>query len=205
MSDSVTAPVVAVTGSESPRPLSDPNLWEGLSPPYRTIVADPPWAYDEGFALGPGHGVLVQRALPYSSMTLDAIRSLPVAALAAKDSRLFLWTTNRYLPHSFSVIAAWGFKYRQTLVWHKLDANLPASVAPNSAEYIIVAVKGEPLRTGTWTSSVIATTRRGGHSTKPDVFGDIVEAVSEGPYVELFARRQRLGWDSWGKGYEVAS
>jgi N6-adenosine-specific RNA methylase IME4 len=41
------------------------------------------------------------------------------------------------------------------------------------------------------------------HSVKPDAFGDLVEQVSPGPYVELFCRRPRLGWDSWGKGYEL--
>ena len=39
---------------------------------------------------------------------------------------------------------------------------------------------------------------RGSHSQKPDAFLDLVEQVSPGPYLELFARRQRLGWDTWG-------
>jgi N6-adenosine-specific RNA methylase IME4 len=46
---------------------------------------------------------------------------------------------------------------------------------------------------------------RGAHSAKPDAFGDLVEQVSPGPYVELFCRRPRLGWDSWGKGYEIGA
>ena len=32
--------------------------------------------------------------------------------------------------------------------------------------------------------------------------GQYVERVSPGPYVELFARSPRLGWDSWGHGWE---
>ena len=36
------------------------------------------------------------------------------------------------------------------------------------------------------------------HSSKPEAFLDLVEQVSPGPYLELFARRQRLGWDTWG-------
>ena len=102
---------------------------------YRTIVADPPWEYPEGFALGPGHGVLEVRPLPYPSMTVEDICDLRVHELAADDCRLFLWTTNRYLNDAFEVMRAWRFKYRQTLVWHKLDANLPAHIAPNSAFY----------------------------------------------------------------------
>lgn len=39
---------------------------------------------------------------------------------------------------------------------------------------------------------------RGRHSQKPEAFLDLVEQVSPGPYLELFARRNRLGWDTWG-------
>jgi N6-adenosine-specific RNA methylase IME4 len=46
---------------------------------------------------------------------------------------------------------------------------------------------------------------RGAHSAKPAAFLDIVERVSPGPYVELFARAPRLGWDSWGHGYEIGA
>ena len=165
---------------------------------YRTIVADPPWDYPEGFALGPGHGVLEVRQLPYAPMSLEAIAELPVRALADDACRLFLRTTNRYLDDSFDVMRAWGFRYRQTLVWHKTDANLPGSIAPNSAEFLMVAVRGMPPRLGTLPSAVLACTRSGGHSTKPEVWLDWIEAVSPAPRLEMFARRQRLGWDTWG-------
>ncbi len=172
------------------------------SPPearrYRTIVADPPWDYPEGFALGPGHGVLEVRPLPYASLTVDAICELPVHDLADDDCRLFLWTTNRYLDDAFTVMRAWRFKYRQTLVWHKLDANLPASVAPNSAEFVLVGTVGAPARLSTLTSSVVSTTRSGGHSSKPEVWLDHFEACSPAPRLEMFARRARFGWDYWG-------
>jgi N6-adenosine-specific RNA methylase IME4 len=36
------------------------------------------------------------------------------------------------------------------------------------------------------------------HSRKPEGFLDRIEQVSPGPYVELFARRSRFGWDTWG-------
>lgn len=39
---------------------------------------------------------------------------------------------------------------------------------------------------------------RGRHSEKPEAFLDLVERISPGPYLELFARRDRLGWDTWG-------
>jgi N6-adenosine-specific RNA methylase IME4 len=171
---------------------------------YRTIVADPPWDYPEGFAGGhsrtPGKwsSPVVTAPLPYPSLSVLEIGALPVREMADDDARLFLWTTNRYLPDSFYVLANWGFKYRQTLVWHKTDVNLPAHIAPNSAEYILVGARGNPDRLGTLTSAVFTTARGKRHSAKPDAFLDMVESVSRGPYLELFARRQRLGWDTWG-------
>lgn len=171
---------------------------------YRTIVADPPWDYPEGFAGGhsrtPGRwsSPVVTAPLPYPSLSVSEIANLPVRELSDETARLFLWTTNRYLPDSFYVLASWGFTYRQTLVWNKTDANLPAHIAPNSAEFVLVGVRGKPERTGSLASAVFATARGKQHSAKPDIFLDLVERVSPGPYLELFARRQRLGWDTWG-------
>lgn len=172
---------------------------------YRTIVADPPWDY-EGFATAPAgerkRGLKPKHAaLPYGAMDLEAIRSLPVSDLASADCRLFLWTTNRYLPASFGVAEAWGFTYAQALVWHKTGNPSPfgGSVAPIHAEFLIVAKRGNVEVLDRWPSSVIAANKpRDEHSRKPDVFLDLVERVSPGPYVELFARRARFGWDYWG-------
>jgi N6-adenosine-specific RNA methylase IME4 len=169
---------------------------------YRTIVADPPWHYD-GFATqsrtpGKWTGPIQHKALPYPSMPLEAIKALPLDSLAAPDARLFLWTTNRYLPAALDVVRAWGFRYRQTLVWHKRDGNMGGGVAPSSAEFLLVATRGKPERLSKLPSSVITTAAPKQHSRKPDAFLDLVEQVSPGPYVELFARRARFGWDYWG-------
>lgn len=183
--------------------------WEGLNPPYRTIVADPPWAY-EGFATAPEgerkRGLKPRKvALPYSSMTVDDIAALPVGSLTDGTARLFMWTTSRYLPQSFRILRSWGFDYSQTIIWHKTGNPSPfgGSVAPNHAEFLVVGRLGDPPVTSRWASSVIAANNpHHHHSKKPAVFCDFVEQVSPGPYVEMFARQPRLGWDSWGHGYE---
>jgi N6-adenosine-specific RNA methylase IME4 len=175
---------------------------------YRTIVADPPWEYADGTASAPQgdrkRGLKPKmQALPYPSMTAEAICVLPVESLAAADARLFLWTTNRYLPDAFSVLAAWGFRYTQTLIWHKTGNPSPfgGSVAPIHAEFLLVGVRGKPKRGERLSSSVIPAPKpTRAHSQKPDVFCDLVEQVSPGPYVELFARRARFGWDYAGDG-----
>jgi len=190
-------------------------IWEGLSPPYRTIVADPPWHYD-GFAGGVGRGgyfagsaeqVQVKvKPLPYSSLSVEAIAALPVGELADRDSWLALWTTNRYLGAAFNVLAAWGFAYRQTLVWRKTGNPIPfgGTIAPNHCEFLLLAAKGSPGVVARQSSNVIEAQKPNVHSLKPSAALDLIEWSCPGPYVELFARAPRLGWDSWGYGYESA-
>jgi len=167
---------------------------------YRTIVADPPWYY-EGFIPGytPANGTTHEGALPYAMMGLDEIKALPVAALAHDDSRLFLWTTNRYLGAAFEVMDAWTFRYRQCVVWRKTGRVPPfgGSIAPNHAEYLLVGVRGKPATGERWQTNVFDIPRLD-HSQKPEAFLDRIEAVSPGPYLEMFARRARFGWDYWG-------
>ena len=84
--------------------------------------------------------------------------------------------------------------------WRRLCETLP-SLRNVERPYVPPAPKVERSRVdsswGNWP--------RGRHSEKPPAFLDIVERVSPGPYVELFARAPRLGWDSWGYGYEGAA
>lgn len=182
---------------------------DGVSKRYRTIVADPPWEYPEGFITSKGGrwadgtATSVKRDLPYPSMTIWEIAALPISRLADKDCRLFLWTTNRYLRQAFMVVEAWGFKYAQTLVWHKTGNPTPfgGSVARPHSEFILVAAKGKPERLDRLDSSVLPVDTNPAvleHSQKPEAFLDYFEQVSPGPYLELFARRNRLGWDTWG-------
>lgn len=165
---------------------------------YRTIVADPPWEYDEGFAFKEGDQFRTQ-ALPYPSMTVEEIINLPVRPLSdSKGCALFLWTTNRFLEEAFDIVRCWGFRYRQTIVWRKTNPQpVGGSVAPN-AEFLLVARRGPLTWHGPrWPDSVIDAPRST-HSAKPEVFLDLIESISPPPYLEMFARRQRLGWETWG-------
>ena len=168
---------------------------------YRTIVADPPWPYKEGFPQGPARGTGRSTVpLPYAAMSLDEIKALPVHELAQKSSWLFLWTTNRYLPYAFPIIGAWGFEYRQTITWRKTGCPSPfvTCLAPSQSEYLLIARAGGAPRTGCFPSTVIDAPAQPRHSAKPDLFLDLIERAVPGPRLEMFARRQRLGWDTWG-------
>jgi N6-adenosine-specific RNA methylase IME4 len=190
------------------------NPFAELSPPYKTIVADPPWHYEQGFGGSVGRGGFFKgsterakvqvKPLPYSSMTVDEIAAMPVRSLAAEDAWLWLWTTSKYLPDAFLITQRWGFRYRQVIVWRKTGNPPPfgGTVAPPHAEFLLLCSTGQPRRTGRVPSSVIEAPKQNVHSVKPDVFLDLVEATTPGPYVELFCRRPRFGWDSWGFGYE---
>jgi N6-adenosine-specific RNA methylase IME4 len=178
---------------------------------YRTIVADPPWTYSAGWPVGP-QGAAAARAmgepfelkrrtaLGYGQMTVEEIAALPVESFAADDAHLYLWTTNRYLPDSFAVLQAWGFRYSQLLVWAKTPMGKgPGGTWAQNAEYILFGRRGS-LKSPQRFDSVWFNWKRMGkaHSRKPDAMLDMVEQASPGPYVELFARRARFGWDYWG-------
>ena len=177
------------------------------TPKYRTIVADPPWAYDQGW---PGASTSERSAfvarpdmpkrlpLPYQSMTLADIASLPVQHMADDDAHLFMWTTSRYLRNAFGIVETWGFRYSQTLTWCKSRRGIgPGGVFASTSEFVLYARRGKPEHLSRIDSTWF-TWPRGEHSRKPEAFLDMVEQVSPGPYLEMFARRNRLGWDTWG-------
>lgn len=180
---------------------------------YRTICADPPWEYDSWPATmsanghrSRGMGLYIdhtrRKAIDYPTLSVADIAALPVADLAEPDGcHLYLWTTNRYLPAAFTVLQAWGFRYAQTLIWCKMPMGLgPGGTFANNAEYILFGRRGSLKHLRRHDSVWFNWPRQGlgGHSRKPEHFYDLVEQVSPGPYVELFARRQRLGWATWG-------
>ncbi len=168
---------------------------------YRTIVADPPWEYEPFVSINRTVGKWserVEKPLPYESMTVDEIKRLPVGDLADPSGAfLWLWTTNRYLRDGFDVMGAWGFTYRQAIVWHKVNGTpFASSVAPNHAEFLLFGRRGNPTMTGRLETSVFSFRHNAKvHSRKPEGFIDRIEAVSPGPYAELFSRRARFGWD----------
>ena len=168
---------------------------------FRCVVADPPWEYKGGF-----NGFGNRKELPYAHMDLADIKAMPVADLIEREGYLFLWTTNRWLERAFEVARAWECTPRQTLTWCKPTGGkgLGGMFATNT-EFVIVAQK---IREGTNAHGARTKQKREGsswfewpkqkHSQKPEAFQDMLERVCHGPYLELFARRTRLGWSTWG-------
>lgn len=179
------------------------DLFTELSPPYSTIVADPPWSPSLGSTWATATTDKARPQKHYSTMSLDDIAALPVADLAGKQSHLWLWVLSQHVDWGYTVARAWGFEPQQMVTWAK--PGLGVGRFQSNTEHVLVCRRGSrhgnPFGKtgGTWFSWP-----RGSHSTKPPAFYDLVEQVSPSPYVELFARAQRLGWDGWGHGYEQA-
>jgi N6-adenosine-specific RNA methylase IME4 len=162
---------------------------------FRTIVADPPWHYDKagGYSWREGRPSGDARdMLAYGTMSVDEITALPIAAMAEDDAHLYLWTTQRYLWDSREIARAWGFKPSKIIVWAKAP-----TAWGNACEFVLFAKRGR-LKTNARIPRDWFEWPRGEHSAKPDAFLDLVEQVSPGPYLELFARRARFGWEYAG-------
>jgi len=167
---------------------------------YSIIYADPPWEVMAGSKqsrqTGDSHKSL---KLSYPTMALDEIKKLPVKSIAGKNCLLFLWTINKYLEQSYEVARAWGFKPGTMLVWDKTPKGIGLGGTFTLAnEYLLFSRRGtvkanQRVKGNHWHFP------REKHSKKPDFFRElIVETFGDLPRIELFARRERPGWDVWG-------
>src|SRR5689334_2490210 len=170
---------------------------------FATVLADPPWQFTNRTGkIAPEH----RRLSRYSTMSLEQIAELPVAAITKSPAHLYLWCPNALLPEGLSVMKAWGFKYKANLVWHKIrkdggpDGRGVGFYFRNVTELILFGVKGKNARTlkpGRKQVNFLATRKRE-HSRKPDEQYEIIESCSSGPFLELFARGTRKNWTTWG-------
>lgn len=210
---------------------------------YGAGLIDPPWRFLTRSAKGLGKSP----DRHYHTMTLDEIKALPVRSLFKKDAVIFLWVIDTHAEMAFSVLAAWGFRFKTVgLYWakttkdgkgfpmgtgfwtranpeHAYEAELTcrfcddtgwfygeADLGPCGCEAgdmrcagfqevdrALLATVGAPKRQGKNVPRLIVSPRRE-HSRKPDEAYDRVERLVAGPYIELFSRNDRPGWDSWG-------
>lgn len=175
---------------------------------HGTVVIDPPWEYERSSGLGSTRAA----ADHYPTMSNAAIAALPVGDLAAPDAHLYLWVTNpllfcqRRAPYGpAEIVAGWGFRYVTLLTWHKLGAPGMGWWFRGDTEHVIFGVRGSASIPAALRVSNHFAAPRTVHSAKPDRFYEIVEQVSPGPWLEMFARRRRIDWDVWGDEAPPAS
>lgn len=193
---------------------------------YGVIYADPPWRFNTWSEKGRGRcpdGRLPRpqsrRNAParhYETMSLDDIRSLPVSLLAAPDCVLFLWAIDPFLPKAIELATGWGFRYqtigfywmklrREGSTRHKLHEEPAHKLYPMgngywtraNPEQCLLFTRGKPKRRDASVRKLIIAPRRE-HSRKPAEAATRIEQLCAGPYLELFARERRPGWDAWG-------
>ena len=170
---------------------------------YGTILADPPWQFQNRTGkMAPEH----KRLSRYPTLTLDEICDMPVEALADQPAHLYLWVPNALLPEGLKVMEHWGFSYKSNLVWYKVrkdggpDRRGVGFYFRNVTEILLFGVRGKNARTlapGRSQENILVTKKRE-HSRKPDEQYDLIERCSFGRKLELFARGPRAGWTVWG-------
>ena len=141
-------------------------------------------------------------------MTLEDIKALPIAELAGEKAHLYLWIPNALLPAGLAVMEAWGFEYKANIVWEKVrkdggpDGRGVGFYFRNVTELLLFGIRknSAPNRTLQPARSQVnlLRTMKREHSRKPDEIIPVIEACSQGPRIELFARGVREGWDMWG-------
>lgn len=170
---------------------------------YKTIYADPPWQFQNRTGkVAPEH----KRLTRYNTMKLEEIKQIPVSKVADEKSHLYLWVPNALLPEGLEVMKAWGFEYKTNIIWEKIrkdgmpDGRGVGFYFRNVTEILLFGIKGDKNRTldpGRSQVNLIRSIKRE-HSRKPDEFIPLIQNCSPGPYLELFARGNREGWDMWG-------
>lgn len=173
---------------------------------YAVIYADPPWRFKTYSEAGEGRSAISH----YDCMSLKDIKALPISNMAMDDCCLFLWVTDPFLKNAFDVMESWGFEYKTVaFYWAKLNKYADLDFTLNdfftgmgywtraNPEQCLLATRGKPKRINNGVRKLIISPRRE-HSRKPDEIYDRIEQLVKGPYLELFSRQTRLGWDSLG-------
>jgi N6-adenosine-specific RNA methylase IME4 len=170
---------------------------------YSAIYADPPWSFRNWSAKGTGRNAISH----YDCLDFSALAALPIADLAADNCALFLWAIDPLLPRALELLKAWGFEYKTVaFYWIKLN-----SAAKHKADFFtglgywtranpeqcLLATRGKPARQAKDVRRLVVEKRRE-HSRKPDCVRERIERLVSGPYIELFARETKSGWDCWG-------
>jgi N6-adenosine-specific RNA methylase IME4 len=160
-----------------------------IQPPakFKTILADPPWDIQQKGHRG------AQRHYPL--MSLERIKAMPVRDLAEENAHLWIWTTNAALRDAYDVAEAWGFTVRSPLTWVKFYLGL-GQYLRNATEHLLLATRGKaPVNfrsQPTWINAPMQD-----HSHKPEEQFAVIERISDGPYLELFARRRPPSTRPW--------
>ena len=187
---------------------------------WATVLCDPPWRFSQGLSSSPKVRGGAEKY--YATMSDAEIIGLPVGEILAADAQVYCWATNAHLHRAFHCLESWGLEYKTCFTWVKGSvgggsrpyATLMLQIglgywARGASEHMLLGVRGNPRAkftgpngaTGLGISTVILAPRQA-HSQKPDESYRVIEAISEEPRLEIFARRRRQGWTAFGDQVE---
>lgn len=180
----------------------------------RVLYADPPWAFGDKLP-GPGRGAVKHYdVMGDGKGGVDAICRFPLPTLE-DDGLLFLWRVSSQPEEALRVMRAWGFTPKSEIVWVKTKNGViyqeemsveDIGLAFGMGRYVrlchevcLIGARGKAasiIQDHAVRSVFFAPLST--HSSKPVEMYGLIERLSPGPYVELFARQRRPGWVQYG-------
>lgn len=177
---------------------------------FATILADPPWRYqDRGTRASPAYQGSQRAYRHYETLSIGEISAflidgVHVGQLARDRAHLWLWTTASFVEPAHQVCRDWGFKPATIFPWIKgrvVDGEFRPQIGMGHyvrqcAEYVLIGIRGKLPFARKFPGVIVAP--RSKHSSKPEQLYRIIEAASPAPRLELFARTFRSGWTMCG-------
>lgn len=166
---------------------------------YNTIVIDPPWEISMT-------GKVKRREnrsekLPYNTMTLKEIKSIPIRNIANVGCHVYCWTTNKMLQHTFDVLKSWGVNFHLVLVANKTSAIAPCFAYKFGTEFLLLGFYGKPMQKFIGKGKLNWITyfpKQYVHSSKPGEMYNLIKEMSPKPRIDIFSRRLIAGFEAWG-------
>ncbi len=175
---------------------------------YKTILIDPPWTFQTYSDKGKGRSP----EMHYQVMTMDDIKNMDVPSLMDDDCSVFMWVTWPTLPFALEIGKAWGLTYKTcAFLWAKTNVIPKTEPVENdkhwffgmgywtraNTEPCLLFTKGKPKRKARNVRQLFVSAVQA-HSRKPDGIYNRIEALVDGRYLEMFARRRHNGWFCMG-------
>ncbi|MBQ7196749.1 MAG: hypothetical protein IJS40_05005 [Synergistaceae bacterium] len=178
---------------------------------YDVIYADPPWDYGgkmqydkssiKNINIGFEKNIFISAAnFKYPTLKLEELKELDIKSIAEEDCILFMWTTGPQFANAIELGKAWGFEYKTVaFVWDKQIHN-PGRYTLSQTEFVLAFKKGRfPSPRGARNIRQLISIRRSEHSEKPEqIIEGITRMFPQQKKIELFARKNFIGWDNWG-------
>ena len=167
---------------------------------YKVVLADPPWT----FVVRSPKGETKSPQAHYQCMGIESIKAMPVVNLAHPEGAVcVMWATAPMIQEALDTMKSWGWTYKSMAAWAKQSSTGTkwafgtGYIFRSAAEFILVGTRGKIQQKARNVRNLLVSPVRE-HSRKPDLIYDLVESLWDGPYVELFSRAHRQGWDSFG-------